>query len=172
MPIMLRIRKELDKLNEINSSLVMEVMQLVVKYEMKDITPFEEEFKYLDELQLSQEFQEAQQEYIEYENKVQQTEDNQLDDSSEEEKETTGEIEESEEDLDDFSFYNEEKPLENLQLDIKNQYNSLSLLYNSLTKEEKMNIGSLQGFIDSYKNSEIETTEEFLIEELKCRKNK
>ena len=43
---MLRIRKELDKLNEINSSLVMEVMQLVVKYEMKDITPFEEEFKY------------------------------------------------------------------------------------------------------------------------------
>jgi hypothetical protein len=132
----------------------------------------EEEFKYLDELQLSQEFQEAQQEYIEYENKVQQTEDNQLDDSSEEEEETTGEIEESEEDLDDFSFYNEEKPLENLQLDIKNQYNSLSLLYNSLTKEEKMNIGSLQGFIDSYKNSEIEPTEEFLIEELKCRKNK
>jgi hypothetical protein len=132
----------------------------------------EEEFKYLDELQLSQEFQEAQQEYIEYENKVQQTEDNQLDDSSEEEEETTGEIKESEEDLDDFSFYNEEKPLENLQLDIKNQYNSLSLLYNSLTKEEKMNIGSLQGFIDSYKNSEIEPTEEFLIEELKCRKNK
>ena len=49
LPIMLRIRKELDKLTEINASLVMEVMQLVVKYEneVKDDTPFEEdEFKY------------------------------------------------------------------------------------------------------------------------------
>ena len=47
LPIMLRIRKELDKLTEINASLVMEVMHLVVKYEMKDDTPFEEdEFKY------------------------------------------------------------------------------------------------------------------------------
>ena len=49
LPIMLRIRKELDKLNEINASLVMEVMQLVVKYEneMKNDTPMEEdEFKY------------------------------------------------------------------------------------------------------------------------------
>ena len=44
---MLRIRKELDKLTEINASLVMEVMQLVLKYEMKDDSPFEEdEFKY------------------------------------------------------------------------------------------------------------------------------
>ena len=43
---MLRIRKELDKLSEINASLVMEVMQLVVKCEIKDDTPIEEEFKY------------------------------------------------------------------------------------------------------------------------------
>ena len=43
--IMLRIRKELDKLSEINASLVMEVMQLALKYEneMKDDTPLEEE---------------------------------------------------------------------------------------------------------------------------------
>ena len=49
LPIMLRIRKELDKLSEINASLVIEVMQLVVKYEneMKDDTHMEEdEFKY------------------------------------------------------------------------------------------------------------------------------
>ena len=47
LPIMLRIRKELDKLTEINASLVMEVMQLVVKYERKHDSPFEEdEFKY------------------------------------------------------------------------------------------------------------------------------
>ena len=39
----IRIRKELDKLTEINASLVMEVMQLVVKYED---TPLEDEFKY------------------------------------------------------------------------------------------------------------------------------
>ena len=43
LPIMLRIRKELDKLTEINASLVMEVMQLVIKYEY---TPLEDEFKY------------------------------------------------------------------------------------------------------------------------------
>ena len=43
LPIMLRIRKELDELSEINASLVMEVMQLVVKYED---TPLEDEFKY------------------------------------------------------------------------------------------------------------------------------
>ena len=49
LPIMLRIRKELDKLSEINASLVMEVMQLVLKYEneMKaDDTLSEEDFKY------------------------------------------------------------------------------------------------------------------------------
>ena len=49
LPIMLRIRKELDKLSEINASLVMEVMQLVLKYEneMKaDDTNSEEDFKY------------------------------------------------------------------------------------------------------------------------------
>ena len=50
LPIMLRIRKELDKLSEINASLVMEVMQLVLKYEneMKEMddTLSEDEFKY------------------------------------------------------------------------------------------------------------------------------
>jgi hypothetical protein len=49
LPIMLQIRKELDKLSEINASLVMEVMQLVLKYEheMKaDDTLSEDEFKY------------------------------------------------------------------------------------------------------------------------------
>ena len=46
LPIMLRIRKELDKLTDINASLVMEVMQLLVKYEIKDDAPLEEEFKY------------------------------------------------------------------------------------------------------------------------------
>jgi hypothetical protein len=46
---MLRIRKELDKLSEINASLVMEVMQLVVKFRNEiniDDAPLEEEFKY------------------------------------------------------------------------------------------------------------------------------
>ena len=49
LPIMLRIRKELDKLSEINASLVMEVMQLVVKFRNEiniDDAPLEEEFKY------------------------------------------------------------------------------------------------------------------------------
>ena len=49
LPIMLRIRKELDKLSEINVSLVMEVMQLVVKFRNEiniDDAPLEEEFKY------------------------------------------------------------------------------------------------------------------------------
>ena len=49
LPIMLRIRKELDKLSEINASLVTDVMQLVLKYEneMKaDDTLSEDEFKY------------------------------------------------------------------------------------------------------------------------------
>ena len=49
LPIMLRIRKELDKLTEINASLVMEVMQLVVKYKNEiniEDTLLEDEFKY------------------------------------------------------------------------------------------------------------------------------
>jgi hypothetical protein len=49
LPIMLRIRKEMDKLSEINASLVMEVMQLVVKFRNEiniDDAPLEEEFKY------------------------------------------------------------------------------------------------------------------------------
>jgi hypothetical protein len=46
---MLRIQKELEKLSEINGSLVMEVMQLVLKYENEvkaDDTLSEDEFKY------------------------------------------------------------------------------------------------------------------------------
>ena len=47
VPIMLRIRKELEKLNEINPSLLMDVMQLVATYKnkMKDDVE-EDEFKY------------------------------------------------------------------------------------------------------------------------------
>jgi hypothetical protein len=49
LPIMLRIRKELDKLSEIDVTLLSEVMQLIRKCEndMKEIdAPSEEEFKY------------------------------------------------------------------------------------------------------------------------------
>ena len=46
-PILLRIHKELDKLSEINATLVTDVLQLVLK-EMKEMddTLSEDEFKY------------------------------------------------------------------------------------------------------------------------------
>lgn len=81
--------------------------------------------------------------------------------------ETFGEIEEE---LDEFSFYNEEKP--KITFGKIENYPNLANIFNSLTEEEKKNIGNLGEFISNYEQTGLPITEENLIEELKCRKNK
>ena len=128
----------------------------------------EDDLKYIEELNLTQEYNESLKEYINYENQVEQTESDRLDDSTEEIEEETSKEEKDE--LDDFSFYNEEK--ESVIFEKINNYPILEAEYLKLSEQEKQNIGNLTDFIQSYENTGLPITEEFLIEELNCRKSR
>lgn len=156
--------KKLEPLEEI--SLTLEEMEEIHKIANENFTEEENE-KYLEEFILTEEFNNSLKQYIEYEKEMEQAEFDKLDDSEQEIEQKTSE---DKDDLDDFSFYNEEKPLvvfEKLQ-----NYFNLEAEYLKLTEKEKQNIGSLSDFIKSYENTGLPITEEFLIEELNCRKNK